>query len=59
MIRDFDANGEVIDLRALGTDFGALTIATVTGGVQVTTPGGTILIEGVVVGALTADDFLF
>jgi Ca2+-binding RTX toxin-like protein len=58
LIRDFDANGEVIDLTALGTGFGALSITSVAGGTLVTTPEGTILLEGVALGDVTADDFL-
>ncbi|MBF9058690.1 hypothetical protein HKCCSP123_05790 [Rhodobacterales bacterium HKCCSP123] len=59
VIRDFDPSGEIIDLTALATDFGALAIAGVESGVLLTTPGGTILLEGVSEGALTEGDFLF
>jgi len=58
VIRDFDPNGELIDLTALGTGFGALAITSVAGGTLVTTPEGTILLEGVAAGDVAAADFL-
>ncbi|MBF9060352.1 hypothetical protein HKCCSP123_14300, partial [Rhodobacterales bacterium HKCCSP123] len=68
VIRDFDANGETIDLTALGTTFAALVIDEVaadevlTGvgaAVRVETGQGTILLEGVALADVTQDDFLF
>jgi Ca2+-binding RTX toxin-like protein len=59
VIRDFDPHGEIIDLTALGTAFGALAIGPMAGGVLVTTSGGTILLEGVAESDLGAGDFLF
>jgi Ca2+-binding RTX toxin-like protein len=59
VIRDFDANGEVIDLTALTTSFGALGISASGGNVEVTTPEGTIVLEGVALGDISQADFLF
>jgi Ca2+-binding RTX toxin-like protein len=68
VIRDFDANGERIDVSAFALELADLTItaagdgAVVTGvgaGVLVTSEQGSILLEGVVLGDIGADDFLF
>ncbi|WP_284264315.1 calcium-binding protein [Roseicyclus amphidinii] len=68
VIRDFDADGERIDVSAFALELADLTItaagdgAVVTGvgaGVLVTSAQGSILLEGVVLGDIGADDFLF
>jgi len=57
VIRDFDPNGELIDLTALPSGF-LMSIGSVAGGTLVTTSQGTILLEGVDVSDVTMDDFL-
>jgi Ca2+-binding RTX toxin-like protein len=68
VIRDFDADAERIDVSAFAFGLADLTItaagdgAVVTGvgaGVLVTSDEGSILLEGVVLGDIGADDFLF
>lgn len=59
LIRDFDPGADILELTGLAPDAGALTLTAREDGMLVTTPGGTILLEGVAEGALLVDDFVF
>ncbi|MBF9060105.1 hypothetical protein HKCCSP123_13035, partial [Rhodobacterales bacterium HKCCSP123] len=68
VIRDFDANGDIIDLTLQLMNFSGLIItdevagpvvAGVGAGALVITAGGSILLEGVSAADLSEDDFLF
>lgn len=59
LIRDFDPAADILELTGLAPDAGALTLTAREDGMLVTTPGGTILLEGVAEGALLVDDFVF
>ena len=58
-ITDFNANGEIIDLSATGLGFADLTIASVSGGVQITGGDLTIMLNSVALADISAADFLF
>lgn len=62
VITDFTPGADRIDLRAMGVahdDFSDLEIHQQAGGVVVITGNGEILLQGLELGAVTADDFLF
>lgn len=65
IVTDFDANNasdghDFIDLRGLGTSFGAVTITAAAGGTVVEfVGGGAMLLQGVASSAVDAGDFLF
>jgi Ca2+-binding RTX toxin-like protein len=61
-ITDFTPGEDVIDLRAMGVagdDFSDLVVSQQAGGVLVVTGNGEILLQGLELEAVTADDFLF
>lgn len=59
-ITDFDANGEIIDLRGNGLSFADLSISAASGDTVISVSGLTIVLDGMAnTGNITEADFLF